>query len=315
MLKKLTLVVGACLLFSSASHAQQLGNIFWESEVVPAPLDGISIDYRVFGSSPVAQQEIEFFLSSDQNPNTGVSLGTRRINFNCSPGRFCSPPFGEQNFFVRSFNLPEPARSIITDIQNACTPQGPFFAVGRIIASRSVSLNSATFGTTKPTDLLFDSGSFSPANLPNTGVANVQYSLRATCGGAQAADVGIFIADDQFNILGLVGTLPSPGPFGGTQSFNLNFAAFGLPAGNYNLVLFADINQEVGESDEDNNIGTFAFTLTDSFAPPEETLNSKPIEFLDRTPLLGPDALQFDEQGLEFMDGLLDGVEEPKPYE
>lgn len=300
------------------ASAQSIGNISWQQTDIPAPLSGFTINYRIFGSSPLAQQELTFFLSSDTNVNTGLSLGSRRVNFNCGGIGFCQPPVGVQSFFVSSVGLPPATRDFLQSVQNACSPSGPYYAVGDLgIAPRSVSLNTTNMGTTKLPDFLFESGTLTPSTTTVDGSVTVQYSLRSVCSAPTTPSVGIFIADSAFNILGYVGALTAPGPLGGTQSFNLSFAGSGLPAGDYNLVLFADVFETVQESNENNNLGSFAFTLTSALGEDfnDESSLAAPVSFIDPTPSIGEGFIFDNQQTLETFDGMLSVPEAGRAHE
>ena len=167
------------------------------------------------------------------------------------------------------------------------------------------------FGSNKAIDFLFDMGTFSPSVLPNNGTANVSFRVQSGCLTNLQPEVAVLLADSQFNILGLVTTfLASPGA---TQSFNLNFGAINLPPDDYNLILFADSSQQIGESNENNNLGSFSFTLTNSFLNNENAFSNRSItEYIDRTPLIDTEEVTFDLENLPVLEGLIDGdMQEP----
>lgn len=269
-----SLALLSALAATSASANVQMGNMSLPS-TVPDPLNnGITVTYSLFGSSVLASAQLTFFLSTTANGSSGVTqLSTHQISLGRS-GSIFLPPSGPQTEFISGFTMPA---SVRTFFQNACQPQ-TLFILGRVDSGTLASTNASAMGTTKQPDFFFTAGTLSPATIHPGDTANVSFSLFTQCPANAPSGVGIFLADSAFNLLSFIGTVGiSAGA--GTSSLPPTGIAFSptIPTGNYNLVLIADVNGVIAESNENNNVGSFALSVI----PAALSASDKSISDLD----------------------------------
>lgn len=114
-----------------------------------------------------------------------------------------------------------------------------------------------------PVDFYFDSGTLTPAITTTEGTVNIDYSVTSPGAAPTLPSVGFFLADEAYQALLYFGAIPVSSATGSDHAVQLSFAGLGLTPGNYNVILFADVNEEVAEVNEENNLGAFAITLTE----------------------------------------------------
>ncbi|WP_086933336.1 hypothetical protein [Agarilytica rhodophyticola] len=293
-MKNLFISIFFSLVFiTTSTSAAQLNNLAFQNSTIPTPLSGFSVEYDIFGTSPLAELSVSFFLSGDSNPNTGIPLATRRVAFRCGgqPGSPCQPPVGRQSEFFSGFAIQEQARTLLETLQNSCSTT-PLYVVARLQGDNARASNSPTVvGTLKLPDFLFDSGTITPSVIPTDGSVTITYSVRSICPSPILPGVSVYLADSEFNPLVLFGTVGVLGPFGSNHSIILSVNGLNLEPGSYNIVLYADVNQRVQESNENNNIGAFSVdviaALQEGLANkpnPELIMARPPVNFIDNTP-------------------------------
>ncbi|WP_428243922.1 hypothetical protein [Gynuella sp.] len=278
------------LLLAALAQASSVSNIFFADTEIEDPAQGITVEYQIFGSSPLAQQELSFYLSSDEDAYTGIKLTSFRVNFSCSglPVPNCYPPAGTQTKFIAYSSMTQDARDYLNSVKNQCAPVTLYLVGGLAAFERTLSLNTASVGTVKLPDFLFESGTLEPTVASYDETLTIKYGLRSVCPSSTLPSVGVFLTDTSLQPLVYYGAVQALGPYGSSHTLSLNI---GAPiVGDYGIALVADIFETVAESNEDNNIGVFSLTLT----PPSSSatvshINSllnggANIDFIDTTP-------------------------------
>lgn len=264
-IRQLTTLLSLTLLPSLAVAQMSVGSVRWDDTSIPDPLSAFDIKYSVFGSQVVRPDtRVNFFLTRDGGA-TGFPLASDTIQVRCDTGlppNLCRGPIGEQRFTVRSFNMDSATRNALSGL---CSPT-TFELVAQFNGRNTTSLNAARLGQTILPDWSITAGSMTPSTIPLDGTVSVEYSVRNLGCTSQVslANVGIYLTDTSLNAIGKFGAIRAAGNAGSDHSFNLNFAGTNVPAGDYLIALFADDEQRIRESNENNNIGTFALRLVNS---------------------------------------------------
>ncbi len=261
---KPTIAIAFSLILTTITVTQASANVtignMSVSTTVPDPLNsGITVTYSLFGSNALASAQLTFFLSTTSNGSSGVTqLDSRQLLLNSNGRGLFLPPSGPQTEFISGLTMPANVR---TFFQNACQPQ-TLFILGRVDSGTVSSTNASSMGTTKQPDFLFTAGTLSPATIQPGGTANISFSLFTQCPANAPSSVGVFLADSAFNPLSFIGSV-GINPGSGTFSFPPTGITFSptIPPGSYNIVLIADVDGVIAESNENNNAGSFALSV------------------------------------------------------
>jgi hypothetical protein len=260
---------------------------------IPDPLSaGFTVNYTLGGSSVLASAQLTFFLSTTRNGSSGVfTLFSRQLLLSSNGHGLFLPPSGPQSQFMSQFSLDPNGLAAMQAIAAACQPQA-WFIIARVDFGTIQGSTTSLIGTVKQPDFLFTSGTISPTTIQPGGTTNISFDLFTQCPVNSFSRVGVFLADANFNLLSFIGAV-TIGTGAGTFSVSpigITFAATTPPA-NYNLVLIADVDGVIAESNETNNAGSFALTVAPAL---QSTTAERPGELqLDAAlPADGPSALR-----------------------
>lgn len=298
-----SLIYASSLFFISNSYAQiTVNNVLFEDEVIPRPTSGnFYINYRLFGSQTYRPQGfVEFYLQPVGSPML-YPIGTDTAALSCQRNG-CIPTNNPSRHTVSGNNMSFDTKEHLNSL---CRPTD-YKVIARYNNSESISYNSAIIGQMGKPDWLFRSGVVSPNNLPLNGSVTIQYTvINGDCEhlGVEPA-VGVFLTDESFNVHTYFGDVQIAGPYGSTHQIALNFDGLNLVAGNYKIVLFADVNNIHSESNEDNNLGAFSITLTDPQSSQYNLERQSPRTYIDTTPDEGFHLLGIDPNTQERVQGL-----------
>lgn len=264
--KTVSVVLGIlCFLAVGTAHAQVQMITVDVPSVVSSPLNGFQINYTMSGSKfgiGAASAEIEFYASSTRDGSGGVVLlDSFQITLNGSGFGPYTPPFGTQNHFISRFSMDPAGRAFLEGLCETDT----WFILGRVDFT-AVASDSTQLGATASTDLFFTGGSLSPSVIQPGGTTNISFDVRVdTCPANAPSTVGIFLADANFQLLAFIGGV-GVGAGVGTYSLPPTGITFSssIPPDEYNIVLIADVDGVVAESDESNNAAGFGLDIVPS---------------------------------------------------
>jgi len=231
---------------------------------VPDPLDaGFTINYTLGGSSVLASAQLTFFVSATRDGSSGaVRLGGRQLVLRGTGTGPFLPPIGTQSQFFNRFSLEPNALAALQNIAAACQPQS-LFIIANVDGGPVQGSTSSVVGTVKLPDFVFTGGTISPTVIQPGGTTSISFDLSTQCPVTQPSRVGVFLTDPSFNLVSVIGFIPI-GTGAGTFSLPPSPITFSTatPPGNYNILLIADFDGAVAESNENNNGGAFALTVT-----------------------------------------------------
>lgn len=250
----------------AASSAWAQAQVFSVSvpTTIANPLGGFTINYTLGGSKygvGAASAELRFYLSATPDGSSGVwLLSSGQILLNGSGLGPYYPPSGTQSRFVSQANMQASTVAKLQSIVAACQPQS-WYILGQLDAT-AVRYTQSTLGTTKLPDFYFTAGTLSPSVITPGGSADISFDVFTQCPSASPSTVGIYLADASYNLLSYIGGV-SVGAGSGTFSLPPTTITFSssIPTGSYNIVLFADDEWVVAESNENNNAGAFALEV------------------------------------------------------
>jgi hypothetical protein len=252
-------------LAAAPAHAQvQVFTISPPAAIADPLASGISVSYTLGGSSVLASAQLNFFLSNTRDGSSGVlALFSRQLLLRGSGNGLFLPPTGTQNEFIARSSMTANAISFLQGVVSACQPQS-LFILARVDFGNIPPSTPTVMGTVKQPDFLFTGGTLSPTVIQPGGSVNVTFDLFTQCPVTVGSGVGVFLADASFNLLASFGTI-AIGTGSGTwhAAFSLGFPTT-IPPGNYTIVLIADVNGAVAETNESNNSGAFALTINPS---------------------------------------------------
>ncbi|MBQ4875634.1 hypothetical protein J8M21_00280 [Pseudoalteromonas luteoviolacea] len=261
-------VLTTSLLSASAFANISVGNVAFDNHtVIPNPGSAnFNIHYYLTGSqifNPGGQ--VEFFLTKDGGA-TGYYVGREAPDLNCGTNG-CRPINAQNTFKVSPFNLDGTTKEYLSSL---CMPTD-FQVVARFNNSVSVSHNSATFGTIGQPDWLFHSGSMTPANVSVGYGGNLKVNFVVKNDGCPNSPVlpkvGIFLADLNNNPLVYFGAVQVINDVGSQHEVLLPLKNINLAKGTYRIILMADVEQKVPETNENNNFGAFTLRVNDPATP------------------------------------------------
>jgi hypothetical protein len=150
--------------------------------------------------------------------------------------------------------------TLLQNIKAACQPQ-TWYILGQVDGT---TLKSAptVLGTVKQADFSFTGGTISPSVIQPGGTTNISFDLYTPCPASTSSSVGIFLTDANYQLLSFIGAV-SIGAGAGTSSLPPTPIAFSpfIPTGTYHIVLVADMDDVIAESNENNNSGAFMLSI------------------------------------------------------
>lgn len=247
----------------SASAQVQMLTVSVPSTVANPISSGFNINYTMTGSKAgLASAQVTFYMSTSPTGSTGVyQLASFQITLNPNIYGTFSPPTGTQTRFISASGLPSNTYSLWQSIVAACQPQ-TWYVLGRVDVNNIVSSSASLMGTTKQPDFFFTAGTLSPTSILPGGTTNISFDVYTQCPASSASTVGIFLADTSYNPLAYIGGV-SVSAGAGTSSLPSTPITFtSISPGNYTILLIADVDGVVSESNESNNAGAFNLTVT-----------------------------------------------------
>ncbi|RKH32833.1 hypothetical protein D7Y13_37655 [Corallococcus praedator] len=255
------------VLASNSAWAQVQMNILTAPAAIADPLAGFTVNYTMTGSKSgvgAAAAQVTFYLSASANGSTGVwQLFTQQILLNGSGLGPYFPPAGTQSRYISRLSMQANAVAQLEAIAAACQPQ-TWYILGRV-DSTTIRSTTSVLGTTKPADFYFTGGTITPASIQPGGSTVMTFDLYTRCPANTASRVGIFLTDANYQSLGSIGAV-NIGAGAGTSTLPPSTITFSsaIAPGTYHLVLVADVDGVIAESNENNNAGDFTLEVTPS---------------------------------------------------
>ncbi|WP_075009730.1 hypothetical protein [Stigmatella aurantiaca] len=252
------------LLAAGSASAQASVNSLTVPSTITDPLAGFTINYSLGGSKwgvGAASAELRFYLSASPNGSTGVAtIEQRQILLRGSGWGPYYPPSGTQSLYVSRLTMPANTVALLESISAACAPQTWYILAE--LDWTGYQNRPALLGTTKQPDLYFSGGTISPAAIQPGGTTNISFDVTTRCPTSYGSSVGIYLADANDQLLSFIGAV-SIGSGAGTWSLpptGITFSPY-IATGTYNIVLLADMDGHVAESNENNNAGAFQLNI------------------------------------------------------
>lgn len=234
------------------------------------PLGGFTINYTLGGSKygvGAATAQLEFYLSTSRDGSTGVwLLSSQQIMLRGSGLGPYYPPTGTQSQYISRFSMASNTVAMLESIAAACRTES-LYILGRVDYT-AIQSKQSVLGTSELPDFYFTGGTMSPAVIGPGGSTNITFDLYTRCPTSNSSTVGIYLADANYTLIAYIGGV-SIGAGSGTYSLpptTITFSPYITPGG-YHIVLFADDDGVVAESNENNNVGSFALDIAESSAP------------------------------------------------
>jgi len=266
--RRLSIIVVAFLILGVLAVSPAAAQVRVISTSLPAkivdPNGGFNIEYSLSGSQfGSATIQLNFYLSTTRNGSSGAALlRSLSVGLRGSGSGPFAAPIGTQTTFIHPVNLNASGRALLQSIADACAPLNLFLLVDINGGFFSGSAPATTMGSTKLPDFAFTGGTISSSVIQPGGTTSISFDLFTRCPATSPSRVGIFLTDAAFNPLSFIGAVTiSAGA--GTSTLPPTPIAFSssIPPGNYNLLLIADVDGLVPESNESNNAGSFALTV------------------------------------------------------
>jgi hypothetical protein len=260
-----SLFVAVCLFAASPVLAQVTMTTLTAPPTVPNPYSTFTVSYTLGGSKLYqANAQVRFYLSTTrQGTSSRVLMDSRQILLRGGANGLYLPPIGTQTASFMVATVQASAKTLLEQSAAACAPQ--FWYIQGEVDFTLPQGDDTLIGTTKPADFFFTAGTLSPTTIQPGGTTNFSFDLYTQCPATVASTVGVFLADANYNLLSYIGGV-SINPGSGTFSFPSTPLTFStaIAPGAYNLVLLADVDGVVAESDENNNAGAFALDVVPS---------------------------------------------------
>jgi hypothetical protein len=262
-----SLVIAASTSASSAAAQVRVYTLSLPA-TIPNPTGGFTINYRMGGSEyGNAYVYVNFYLSTTSNGRSGAAyLASAPVPLSGSGAGPYYPPSGSRSMFIDMLNLSPSARNLLQSIADACEPQNLFLLAdvsGRMFSSAAQTV----MGTNKLPDFVFTGGAISPARIAPGGTTNISFSVSTRCPASSPSTAGIFLTDAALSPLAFIGAVGiSAGS--GTWSLPPTAVTFSsaIPLATYQILMVADLDRFVNESNEANNTVAFPLTVTTSTA-------------------------------------------------
>ncbi|NNB94375.1 hypothetical protein HI113_10715 [Corallococcus exiguus] len=256
--------------FTLACIAAAPAHAFIEVETVTAPTrvadpySSFTITYSLTGSSQLSTAQVRFYLApSPLETVNRVRMSSRRIQLRQISTGLYLPPSGTQAESFSYATVEPGAQAVLGAAAAACGLQNYYIQVE--VDFSSPWGDNSLFGTSKLPDFFFTAGTLSPSTITPGGTVSFTADLYTPCPVSSPSTVGVFLADANYQLLSYIGPI-SVGTGVGTfpiPSTSITFSTAIAP-GTYYLVLAADVNSAISESNENNNTGAFAFQIVAS---------------------------------------------------
>lgn len=232
---------------------------------IPDPTTGFHITYTMGGGQyGSATAEVRFYLSTTSNGSSGVAFLTSDLVYLRGSGWGpYGAPFGTQSLYIAGGSMPPSGYALLESIRDACQPQSLYLLAQ--VNGGFFQYNPTVMGTAKPADFYFYDGALSSSVIPPGGTTDLSFSMHSRCAASSPSHVGIFLTDTALNPLAFLGAV-SISAGAGIWSLPPTPITFSpdIPPGSYRILLVADVNNTVPESNEANNLGYFELTVASS---------------------------------------------------
>ncbi|NNC17531.1 hypothetical protein HRD49_14525 [Corallococcus exiguus] len=231
---------------------------------VANPYSTFTISYGLNGSSLIATSQIRFYLATTpQGTSNRVLMNSRQITLGWAGNGLYLPPTGTQTASFSYATVQASAQTVLAAAASACAPQSFYIQVE---ADFGLPWGDDTLiGTTKLPDFYFTAGTLTPTTITPGGTVSFSADLYTACPVTTSSTLGVFLTDTSYNVLSYIGGI-SVGTGAGTFSVPSTGITFStaIAPGTYYLVLVADLDDDIAESNEANNQGAFTVQVVAS---------------------------------------------------
>ncbi|WP_223645047.1 CARDB domain-containing protein [Corallococcus sp. EGB] len=231
---------------------------------IPNPNSIFTVTYALNGSSTLASAQMRFYLAtSPQGTSNRVLMSSQQILLGRAGTGLYLPPAGTQSASFSRATVQAAAQTVLDQAAAACAPQLYYIQVEADLSSRWG--DDTLIGTTKLPDFYFTAGTLTPSTITPGGTVTFTADLFTACPVNAPSTIGVFLADANFNLLSYIGGI-SVGTGAGTFSVAPTAITFStaIEPGTYYLVLVADVDGVIAESNENNNQGAFTLQVVAS---------------------------------------------------
>lgn len=232
---------------------------------IPNPANDFTVTYTLGGSKygvGAASAQLSFYISASPNGSTGVALlRTLYISLRGSGYGPYYPDTSPRTETFSQYSVQANAATLLRNIAAACEPQTWYILAE--LDWGGYKYGQTLMGTHKQPDFSFTGGTLSPSVIQPGGTTNISFDVFTKCPAVYTSRVGIYLADSNYQLLSFIGAV-SVGGGAGTSSLPPSAITFSpyMPTGNYSIVLLADMDGIISESNESNNAGAFNLTVT-----------------------------------------------------
>jgi hypothetical protein len=244
------------------------------------PLGGFSVNYTLGGSSVSTSGQLTFFLSASRDGSTGLTpLFSRQLQLQPNGSGLFVPPSGTQSQPITRSTMDPAARTLLQNLNPGGCQAQSLFIVAQVDFGTIQGSNPTTMGTAGRPDFEFTGGTISPTVIRPGGTTFISFELFTQCAAPRSSTVGVLLTDVNLNVLAVIGTI-GVGAGAGTfrlPSTGISFGT-GVPPGNYRIVLAADFNEVIAESNENNNLGAFSLVVARGLGGDADAVAGAPEE-------------------------------------
>ncbi|RKG93902.1 hypothetical protein D7V88_01030 [Corallococcus terminator] len=170
--------------------------------------------------------------------------------------------------YVSRFSMEPNAVAFLESIAADCVSRN-MYLLGRVDFEAFQS-RTMVVGLNELPDFSFTAGSLTPGTIQPGGSTNLTFDVHTRCPAATTSTVGLYLMDANYQVLSVIGGVGIPSG-GGTSRFPPTAISFSasIPPGSYYVALFADANEVIYESNENNNVGVIPLQITSALAATE----------------------------------------------
>ncbi|RKH14787.1 hypothetical protein D7V97_02065 [Corallococcus sp. CA053C] len=264
-LKQLLVAVFALTFIAAAPAQAAIGvTTVTAPATIPNPYSIFTINYGLNGSSPLASAQLRFYLAATrQGTSNRVLMRSTQILLGRAGTGLYLPPTGTQSASFSYATVQASAQAVLDAATTACVPQSFYIQVEA--DSGTPWGDDTLIGTTKLPDFFFTAGTLTPATITPGGTVTFTADLYTACPVNAPSTLGVFLADANYNLLSYIGGI-SVGAGTGTFPVAPTAITFSsaIAPGSYYLVLAADVDAVIAESNENNNTGAFSLQVVAS---------------------------------------------------